>query len=378
MKTGRTNSFIIVAFLLFFTTITSISFAQDKQKSFTVNKGDKLDLSTRMGNITIGTWDKNEVNVVVKNIIEEELNQLKMEQSGSVVKVIFKGDDSDNIEFEVTIPSELNLDLATGGGNISLNGDLDGTIDVSTAGGNISTKNINGKADISTAGGNITTGDINNDADISTAGGDMKIGRVNGTADISTAGGNIKVGDVSGSADISTAGGNISVKNVGGNADVSTAGGNISVQIVSGSAEINTAGGNLSLSSATGKVEANTAGGNIKLEDIHGFIDANTAGGNIYAELYPDGKNPSDLNTAGGNIELLVPSDAKATIIATFRVKRWYDGEELDHIKSDFKESSIKRNKEDREVEVTYVLNGGGSTIELNTAMGDIEIRKLK
>ncbi len=378
MKTGRTNSFIIVAFLLFFTTITSISLAQNKQKSFTVNKGDKLDLSTRMGNITIGTWDKNEVNVVVKNIIDEELNRLKMEQSGSVVKVIFKGDDSDDIEFEVTIPSELNLDLATGGGNISLNGDLDGTIDVSTAGGNISTKNINGKADISTAGGNIKTGDINSDADISTAGGDMKIGRVNGTADISTAGGNIKVGDVSGSADISTAGGNISVKNVGGNADVSTAGGNISVQIVSGSAEINTAGGNLNLSSATGKVEANTAGGNIKLEDIHGFIDANTAGGNIYAELYPDGKNPSDLNTAGGDIELLVPSDSKATIIATFHVKRWYDGEELDHIKSDFKESSIKRNKEAREIEVTYVLNGGGSTIELNTAMGDIEIRKLK
>lgn len=366
---------LILSVLLF---ANSVFAQKDVENSFSVKSDGNLNLSTSMGNISIDTWNKNEVNIIAKNILESEVDLLTMSKSGNKVEVIFKGDDSDDVEFEVMIPVELNLELSTGGGNIDLKSDLMGKIEASTAGGNISTKNINGIADISTAGGNINVGDINNNADISTAGGDIKVGSITGLADISTAGGNITVGSVNNSADISTAGGNISIGNIDGNADVSTAGGNISVQIVSGSAEINTAGGNLNLSSATGKVEANTAGGNIKLEDIHGFIDANTAGGNIYAELYPDGKNPSDLNTAGGDIKLLIPSDAKATIIATFHVKKWYDGVELDHIKSDFKESSIIRNKEDREIEVTYVLNGGGSTIELNTAMGDIEIRKLK
>jgi hypothetical protein len=380
MKTLIVNLFTV---LIIISMIVSTTIAQNQQKSFTVSKDDKLDLSTRMGNITVDVWDKNEVQVIVKNILDEELDLLKMNQSGGVVKIEFKGRDSDDIEFELKIASDIHLELATGGGNITLNGDLNRKLDASTGGGNVTTKNLNGSANISTAGGNIKTGNINGSADISTAGGDIKIGNINGVADINTAGGNITVGNVGGKADINTAGGNIYVEDIGantqgGSANVSTAGGNITVKNVSGSAAINTAGGNLSLSGATGKTEANTAGGNIKLENIHGFIDANTAGGNIYAELYPDGKNPSDLNTAGGDINLLIPSDAKATIIATFRVKRWDDEKELDHIKSDFKESSIKRNKEDRQIEVTYVLNGGGSNIELNTAMGDIEIRKLK
>ncbi len=120
---------------------------------------------------------------------------LTMVQSGNKVEVKFKGDDSNRIEFEISIPSKFNLDLSTGGGNITLNNDLDGKIDASTAGGNISVKNIIGKADISTAGGNITVGDINSKADISTAGGNIKVGNINSDADISTAGGDMKIGE---------------------------------------------------------------------------------------------------------------------------------------------------------------------------------------
>ena len=379
MKTNVVKYLIILAFAVGISSIHHSLFAQDKQKSFTVSKGDKLNLSTRMGNITIDTWNKNEVNVVVKNIIDDERDLLKMEQRGNEVKVVFKGDDSNRIEFEITIPSELNLDLSTGGGNVTLKNDINGTIDISAGGGNISTKNIIGKTDLSTAGGNIKTGNINNDADISTAGGDVSIGNINGTADVSTAGGNVKVGKIGGKADVSTAGGNISIDDVDGDADVSTAGGNINVNKVSGSADINTAGGNISLSSATGKVETNTAAGNISLRNIFGYIDANTAAGNIYAELKPDGKNPSEFNSAVGNIKLFIPADAKATIVATVNVIVWGNSdEELQNIKSDFTPTSVKRMKDRRQIEVTYELNGGGSLIELNVAMGEIEIRKLK
>jgi len=380
MKRLKVNSLIVIVLFaaLIIAPFTFLN-GQDKQQSFTVKKGDTFELSTRMGNITINAWDKNEVNVVVKNIKSSETSLLRMEQRGNKVEVEFKGRDSDNIGFEITIPSELNLDLSTGGGNINLENDLKGTIDASTGGGNISAKNISGKTDLSTAGGNIKVGNINSMADISTAGGDLKIGNVNGTADLSTAGGNVKVGNVGGNADISTAGGNISVDVIDGNADVSTAGGNIKVDKVSGTADINTAGGNISLSGATGKVDVNTAGGNISLKNIVGYIDANTAAGNIYAELKPDGKNPSDFNTAAGNIKLVVPSDAKATIVATFTVTVWGNSdEEMEHIKSDFPSSNVERMKDRRQIRVTYVLNGGGSKIELNTAIGDIEIRKFK
>ncbi len=66
------------------------AFAQkDFEKSFTVNSSDNLSLSTSMGNIVIDTWDKNEVNVIAKNILESEMNLLSMNKSGNIVKVIF-------------------------------------------------------------------------------------------------------------------------------------------------------------------------------------------------------------------------------------------------------------------------------------------------
>lgn len=396
MKAMKSKQLAAIAITLLLSAMISITVAQDQKKSFTVNKGDLLDISTRMGNITIDTWDKNEVKIIVKNVIDSEIDLLTMVQSGNKVEVKFKGDDSNRIEFEISIPSKFNLELSTGGGNITLNNDLDGEIDASTAGGNISVKNIIGKTDISTAGGNITVGNINNeadistaggnikvgdinsDADISTAGGDMKIGNINGEADVSTAGGNIKIGFIKGGADVSSAGGNIFVENIGGNADISTGGGNVKVGNVTGSAELNTGGGNISLEAATGEVEVNTGAGNISLENIKGSIEANTGAGNILAKLIPDGKNVSELNTGVGNITLYVPASAKVTIVATAHVLMWDDESELQNVKSEFTPTTVNRNRSKKQIEVIFELNGGGSKIELNVALGEIEVKKLR
>ena len=396
MKAMKSKHLTAIAITLLLSAIISITAAQDQKKSFTVKSGDMLEVSTRMGNITIDTWDKNEVNVVVKNVIDSEIALLTMVQNGNKVEVIFEGEDSYHIEFDISIPSKFDLELSTGGGNITLKNDLDGKIDASTAGGNISMKNIKGeadistaggnikvgdinsKADISTAGGNIKVGDINSDADISTAGGDMKIGNINGMADISTAGGNIKIGYIKGGADVSSAGGNISVDNIGGNADISTGGGNVKVGSVSGSAELNTGGGNISLEAATGKVEVNTGAGNINLENIKGGIEANTGAGNIYAKLIPDGESVSELNTGVGNITLYVPASAKVTIVVTAHVQMWDDESELQNIKSEFAPTTVNRYRNKKQIEVTFELNGGGSKIELNVALGEIEIKKLR
>ena len=108
-------------------------------------------------------------------------------------------------------------------------------------------------------------------------------------------------------------------------------------------------------------------------------MEANTAAGNIYAELYPESNKKSEFNTAVGNITLKIPENSKATIKASISVLVWSgDESDMDNIKSDFTPTNIKRNKEKKQIEITYDLNGGGPTIELNVAMGQIEIRKLK
>lgn len=378
MKSFTFNFAMLLILLCLGFTFTGISQVK-KEANFTVSNGDLLDVSLRQGNININTGSGSEVKIVAKNIKEDEIGLLTMEQKAGKMEINFKGEGSDNFELELTIPSEMNLGIKTGGGNVSIKGDLRGTADVQTGGGNISAENINGKTDFSTAGGNVSVGNINGDADLSSAGGEMKAGSITGKTKISTAGGSITVVSVSSSAEISTAGGNISISDIGGDAEVSTAGGNIKIGKVSGNAEVSTAGGNLKLESANGKVEASTAAGNINLKDIKGSIEANTAAGNIYAELYPEGNTKSELNSAVGNITLKVPENAKATITANISVLVWSgDDSDLDNIKSDFTPSDVKRNKEKKQIEVTYNLNGGGPSIELNVAMGQIQIRKLK
>ena len=357
MKKQIFKSLLYTSLFFILTGFGVITTATDKEKTFNVAKGDNLEVSISNGNIIISTWDKDQVLVKAMDIDEDDLKHLKIEQQGNKVIVEFNGEDSDKFHVEISIPSKFNLDLSSGGGNVSVNG------------------NINGKVDASTGGGNISINDVAQKLSASTGGGNISVGSINGETELSTGGGNIKVKDVNSKVEVSTGGGNISIGNIGGNGEVSTAGGNISVGKVSGSAELNTAGGNVSLDGATGKAEVNTAGGNITLKNISGSIEANTAGGNIYAELIPASNSKSELNTAGGDINLTIPSDSKVNIVATVYVgKNASDPDVEKMIKSDFEPTTV--DKSSKNLIKKFMINGGGSMIELNTANGKIKINK--
>ncbi len=357
MKKQTIKSFLYTGLFFILFGFAAFTTAADKDKTFNVSKGDNLDVAISNGNITLSTWEKDQVYIKAINIEDDDLQFLKIEQQGNKVIVDFKGQESDDFYLEISIPSQFNLDISTGGGNIAVKGNINGKVEVATGGGNIALKDVGDKLSVSTGGGNIS------------------VENVNGVTELSTGGGNINVKDVKSKIEVSTGGGNISIGNIGGNAEVSTAGGNISVGKVSGNAELNTAGGNINLDGATGKVETNTAGGNISLKNISGSIEANSAGGNIYADLVPTGNSNSEFNTAGGDINLLLPSDAKVSIEATVYVgKRSNEDDAEKLIISDFSPATVDFVKNN--LIKKFILNGGGSKIELNTASGKIKINK--
>jgi len=377
MKKNIFQLFLMIS--LIFATMSSHLVAGDREGSFKVQKGDELIVELEQGNISVSTWDKNEVKILGKNIDDDEMSLLKMDQSSGKLEIKFEGDDSDNFSLNLTVPSDMQMNLGTGGGNVEMNDDIKNEVMIATGGGNISTKNIFAEVSITTGGGNIKIDDVNGDVNIATAGGDIKIGSVNGKANVTTAGGNIKVGTINSNANISTAGGNVSVSSIGGNAEVSTAGGNINVGVVSGTAKISTSGGNINLEGATGSVKVNSGAGNINLENIKGSIIANSGAGNITASLTPDGKNDTRLNSGVGAILLYIPESSKATIIATTNDYNWGGSQkDSDNIKSDFDSSIVTQNRKGSQFETVYKLNGGGSEITLNVGMGEINIKKLK
>jgi len=350
-------AFVILGLMFLFQSINVLASETDKDKTFNVSKGENLVVTLSNGNITINTWDKDQVYIKAKNLDEDDLQNLHLEKQGNKVIVDFNGTDSDDFMLEVVVPSKFNIDLLSGGGNITLTSNIYGKVDITTGGGNIKLKDIEDKLSVSTGGGNVTVNNVNSEAEISTGGGNIDIGDVKSRVDVSTGGGNIKLG------------------NVGGNANVSTAGGIITVGVVRGTADLSTAGGNINLEGATGRTELSTAGGNIYAKNISGSVDGSTAGGNINIELSSSPTGNCEFSTAGGDITLTIPSSSKVSIEANVYVGRNVPESEANKfIKSDFESSTVNFSKGN--FVKTFIVNGGGSSVELNTASGKIKIAK--
>ncbi len=371
MKNIFEKPFLVIILLL---VTSNLIYAEDVERSFKVSRNNTLEINVNFGSVNVFTWDKDEIKVVAKNIKGDELNKFITEQKGSFVTVLFKGRDSKKFLLDVWIPSQFNLDANTGGGNVKIYDMISGKVEISSAGGNIITSKINGRVEISTSGGNVTCNDIDGNIEVSSGGGDIKLSAVTGIADISTAGGNITVGKIHKSADISTSGGNIIVNDVGGNADISTAGGNINVGYVNGNADISSGGGNITVSGSKGMIDVSTGGGNITLKNIGGGVEASTGGGRISVELSTNFNKNSSISTGAGDIILTIPENINATVLAN--VRGAFMEKSTNYIKSDFSglESILEGGKKGGTAKL--VLNGGGPTIELDTNLGKIEIKK--
>jgi DUF4097 and DUF4098 domain-containing protein YvlB len=375
---------ILIAVIVVSFAVTT-AFAREesaRSKSFNVNKGGTIEISTSVGDIQILTWEKNEVYVNIEGLDEEDISQVKMSQNGNIVRVSYRtrwGDGSGHVRFNVNVPSQFNLDLNTSGGDLEVKGGLTGKIDGSTSGGDIKLGNVfGGPVDVSTSGGDISTGKLEGEGHLKTAGGDIHVGSVNGSLYANTSGGSIRVETVSKTLEAKTAGGDIVIGDVGGEARVSTSGGDVSVGKVSGKATLSTAGGDIELKGASGKVSARTSGGDVKLQNITGSIDAKTAGGEVEAELIPSGKGGSRLSSSGGDVRLYIDENSKATIEATIRLDGWGWKKSRYVVKSEFPKESYETDEEAGEIRAVYKLSGGGELVELSTSNSNIEIHKLR
>jgi hypothetical protein len=372
------------AVFLFVASLVAVSIASavpaeggDRTKTFPVGKGGTLDVRIRGGNISIKSWNRDEVMVRITGVDEDEDSGIRMSSSGSTVSIENSEGSSDDFTLEITLPTKFDVRLQSSSGDMDIDGPLTGRLKGMTGGGNIRLGNIGGTIDMKTAGGDITCGDIGGDLDLGTSGGDIHMGEVSGSATVMTSGGDITVENVGKKIRATTSGGNISIGDVGGEAIVSTSGGDVTAGSVSGSATLSTSGGNVYLRGAAGTVRATSSGGDIQLENISGTVTGHTAGGNVMAVLSPAKTGRSSLSTAGGDIRLVVPEGAKATINARIRIAGWWRSQKDSYeIVSDFRMEKYEKDEQAHEIRATVLLNGGGEEITLDAVSGNIEIRR--
>jgi len=341
-----------------------------------VAAGGELRVSLPKGDVVIHVWDRNQVSVVADGV---DRNGLRVEKSGNTVEVTLggRGGRWGDVEIEISVPRRFTLDIGTGGGDVAIQGDLEGLLEVSTSGGDIDFNDVQGEVRVTTHGGDVDGGDVSGDSDVRSHGGDISLGNVGGKLDVTTHGGDIELREVGGDLLAKTLGGDIDATRVGGRADLTTQGGDINLDSVAAEATLRTAGGDISMRTAEGSVTAQTAGGDVEFRSVRGWINAVTAGGDIEVELIPAGSQGSTLESRGGDVTLILPADARVTVEARVRIRGFWKGKEDDYgIDAEF--ATTQYDERDTEIIGTYQINGGGPVIQIETVNGMIRLLKSR
>jgi hypothetical protein len=370
----RITSLFLALFMAPFAVAGFSLFAQDKDtKTFAVSKGGTFELDTKAGEVAASVWDKNEISVTVEYMENADKQYLSMTQTGNNVRVSFQPPElrpRNRIQFRLSIPAEFNLDLRTGGGKVMMASQqsIVGKVRILTGGGEIEIGDVNGDVNLHTGGGDIQTGALAGNADLSAGGGNVRCGFISGAASIRTGGGNIASRGAAKDLNISTGGGAINIEEAGANAIATTGGGNLSVNKSFGKLTLSTGGGAISVRNANGDLSVTTGGGNLTFENVTGSINGHTGAGGINAEISPVNKDTS-LETGAGDIDLGLPASAKATVLARIESR-------MPHDESDITSEFGAPEKGSSNHEKTFLTNGGGPRIILETKVGKIRIRK--
>ncbi|MCY3553685.1 MAG: DUF4097 family beta strand repeat-containing protein [Gemmatimonadetes bacterium] len=299
----------------------------NRTETFQVERDGRLDLNTRAGDITISTWSKNEAVVNVQGVPASGADDLRIRYEGGILRVDYDSrrwsmNRSRGLRFKIDLPSDFDLDLRTGGGDIEVVGNLGGDVRSHTSGGDVTLRDIGGDVELTTSGGDIRVGTVGGDVHLQTSGGDIRVEKASADLDVQTSGGDIRIGHVGNELEAQTSGGDITIEYVGGKSRIRTSGGDIEIGELLANARITTSGGDIELRDAKGELQVKTAGGELELLNVTGSIDARTAGGEILAEITPEGSKGSSLISAGGDVVLYVDPEAKATIEARIRVDK--------------------------------------------------------
>jgi len=293
------------------TPLASARIEREVERTFSVQPGVALKVSTFGGNITVSSSKENVVKIIAHEHIragndaeaDEALKQVQLtiEQRGNAVVATADhghlgwrsgwGGDPVSVEFEVSVPADASADLRTSGGDIAVDS-LIGAVTARTSGGDLKLGRIGGGLDAETSGGNIAL--------------DQGLARVR----LSTSGGNIAVRQLLGPAEVKTSGGDIKIESAEGPVDAHTSGGDVRVGFegpIRGDSSLSTSGGQVKAIVGKGAgfhLNAETSGGSVSAAGLAITIDHGGTGKSSLVGSVNGGGPELRLRTSGGDIDL--------------------------------------------------------------------------
>jgi hypothetical protein len=282
------------------------------EKTFPVEIGAALKIDTAQGPIRVGSSDRNEIRVVVRQVFdvatESEADaraqqlELRFNVLGGTVNIVAQYRRSMRwaweswppvaLTYEVIVPRDCNLELRSRDGDITV-GSLRGSVRVHTERGMIFIGETEGGITASSGRGDVAVTACTGDLVLSAQAGNVLVGRAGGVVNVQGSGGTIEVQNARGR-----------VEAVGDNADLKIG---FAGSLTTGS-ELRASGGDVVVTfdpkSAFDVVARASAFGEVRVRDLPLAISSGAAGSSRLEGRLNGGGPVVRISASGGNVRL--------------------------------------------------------------------------
>ncbi len=310
----RGTALTAAALLLLFAFASAKEKYEEKfEKTMSLPKGGKVQISNISGDIGIVTWGQDQVKIdALKVSTADSLEKAKQNAAKVTIEVTMEGN---VLRIETKYPKS---EKSWGGESLNVSVSYNLSIPAWAA---MKANNISG---------DITADNLGGAADLSAISGDVKLQKATQGADCSTISGNVEIADVTG---------DVFLKSVSGE---------------------------LTAAKIKGSIQAETVSGDVELSDVSeaGNVRVKALSGEIVYRGSINKAGTYSLKSHSGNIDMYLP----ATSGFDFEAETFSGG-----INSDFE---IKVSGKVSPKEMHGVVNNGGATVKLTSFSGDIRLRK--
>ena len=167
---------------------------QSTDTTFAVDPDLRLELRNSSGYIVVRTWDRDEIRVRADNIYR---GGFVIEQTSSAVRLGVRSwdDDYDDVDYLLTVPASMDLDLRSSDGDITVDGTR-GEVNVRASDGDVIIRGGSGRVSAYTSDGSITAEGVSGRIRLESSDGDITVERAAGDIEIEATDGTVELWEI--------------------------------------------------------------------------------------------------------------------------------------------------------------------------------------
>lgn len=288
----------------------------------TLVPGSTIEISNRLGDISISGWDKEIIYVkAIKKAPQDELASIKIDTyfANDHARIVTLGKTAQSTRYSFSFFSfSISKDTTSTQVDYSVKVPYNCLLKfIDTKNGDITIKDIENSVSASTALGTIKAENIKKELSLKTDNGNIECNAVSGAAAIDTACGTVSVKNALSALTVHTSNGDVKVTTNRGPLTIETVRGNVTASGIENAVSITTQNGDIDLEQTQGPLIISAVQGNIKVQKIDGPSSISTTNGDItLTQQNLSHTKKIDLKTVRGSIQLTLPKAAQAHIKA--------------------------------------------------------------